>query len=102
MPGMTSPKWHWTPSIAVSSIEFYQGEAFPHWQGKALIGSLARQELRLLTIVNDQVIADQLLLKDRGRIRDLKVSPDGSLYLLLNKGSRSFRKGSIQQLTPLP
>lgn len=99
MPGMTEPKWHWTPSIAVSSIEFYHGKSFPSWNGKALIGSLAKEELRLLSIVDNKVINDQLLMKGHGRIRDLKVAPDGSIYLLLNSGDRSNRQGSIYQIT---
>lgn len=101
MLGMVKPQWHWTPSIAVSSIEFYQGKAFPNWQNKALIGSLAKEELRLLTIVDDQVIKDKLIIKGQGRIRDLKVAPDGSIYLLLNSGSRSTRKGAIYRLAPV-
>lgn len=101
MEGMVQPLWHWTPSIAVSSIEFYQKSAFPAWQNKALIGSLAKEELRLLTIVNDKVTNDQLILKGQGRIRDLKVAADGSIYLLLNSGSRSSRQGAIYRLAPV-
>lgn len=100
MVGMVQPIWHWTPSIAVSSIEFYHANAFSTWQNKALIGSLAKEELRLLTIVDDKVTKDELIIKGQGRIRDLKVAADGSIYLLLNSGSRSSRQGAIYRLVP--
>ena len=53
--GMEQPVTYWTPSIAVSSIDFYVGDAFPKWKGNLLVGSLAAQELRRLEIEGTSV-----------------------------------------------
>ena len=96
--GMEQPRLHWTPSIAVAGIDFYEGDAFPGWTGKLLAGGMASEELHLLTIENGEIIADEVILKDRGRIRDVASGPDGHIYLLLNGGSP--RKGKIVRMVP--
>jgi quinoprotein glucose dehydrogenase len=35
----------WVPSMAISSIQFYQGNTFPEWQGDLIICSLRGQSL---------------------------------------------------------
>ena len=82
--GMESPKHHWTPSIAVSDIAFYTGDRFPGWRNHLLVGSLARQELRLVRVQGTQVIGDELLLQGRGRIREISDGPDGYPYVIFN------------------
>ncbi|MGL6161166.1 PQQ-dependent sugar dehydrogenase [Microbulbifer sp.] len=87
--GMEPPKHHWTPSIAVSDIDFYTGDRFPSWRNHLLAASLAAQQLHLLRIDGDKVVDDQILLEDTGRIRDVRNGPDGYPYLLI--GSDIFR-----------
>ncbi len=96
--GMEQPKLHWTPSIAVAGIDFYEGDAFPGWKGRLLAGGMASQELHLLTIENGEVTADEVILKDQGRIRDVASGPDGLIYLLLNSGDPM--KGRIVRMRP--
>ncbi len=87
--GMKQPIYYWVPSIAVANIHFYYGPHFPKWQGKLLVGSLAKQELRLLSFgPSGQVLNDDLIFKGLGRIRDLMVDQQGVPYLVLNSGSR--------------
>jgi aldose sugar dehydrogenase len=93
--GVEPPKHHWTPSIAVSDIEFYTGERFPRWRGRLLAGSLGSEELHLLRISGDRVTADELLLKGLGRIRDVADGPDGYPYVVLNNPN-----GRIYRLVP--
>lgn len=98
--GMEQPKLHWTPSIAVAGIDFYEGDAFPSWTGKLLAGGLASEELHLLTVADGAVTADEIILKDQGRIRDVASGPDGLIYLLLNGGDP--RQGRIVRMQPAP
>jgi glucose/arabinose dehydrogenase/mono/diheme cytochrome c family protein len=98
--GMEQPKLHWTPSIAVAGIDFYEGGAFADWTGKLLVGGLASEELHLLTVKDGSVTADEIILKDQGRIRDVASGPDGLVYLLLNGGDP--RRGRIVRMTPAP
>lgn len=82
--GMEQPVIYWTPSIAVSAIDFCASPLFPNWRNNLLVGALAFQELRRLVIENDKVLKQEILIKGMGRIRDVKFGPDGALYLLTN------------------
>jgi aldose sugar dehydrogenase len=83
MPGMEQPIVNWTPSIAVSEIEFYRGDRFPKWKNNLFIGSLAQQKFLRYTIEHGRVTHQEQIFKNLGRIRDIKTSPDGLLYLAL-------------------
>jgi len=89
--GMEGPITHWTPSIAVSSIDIYVGDAFPKWEGNLLVGSLAAQELRRLEIEGARVTRQEVLFTNVGRIRDVVVGPDGFVYLALHGPDRIAR-----------
>lgn len=91
--GMMQPQHFWVPSIAVSDIEFYRGGVFPKWQGGLLVSSLAKQEVRLLTVnERNEVTEDTLLFRGLGRLRDIMVDTAGFPYIL--KGN------SIHRLVP--
>lgn len=95
--GMEQPKLYWVPSIAVSDIDFYTGDVFPTWKNKLLVSSLAKQELHLVTIEDQQVISDEILFKNYGRIRDVDDGLDGYPYVVINEKST----GTIYRLVPV-
>ncbi|MGC3945430.1 MAG: PQQ-dependent sugar dehydrogenase [Chryseolinea sp.] len=82
--GMEQPITYWTPSIAVSAIDFVDGQMFPAWKNNLLVGALKFEELRRLVIDGDKVKEQEILLKGYGRVRDVTMAPDGSLFLLTN------------------
>jgi aldose sugar dehydrogenase len=81
-PGTVQPLVYWVPSIAPSGMAFYVGSAFPSWRGDLLVGALAGMELRRLDLEGGRVIAQTSYLKGWARIRDVRVGPDGLVYLL--------------------
>lgn len=89
--GMEQPIVQWTPSIAVCPAEFITSPLFAKWKNNLAIGALGFEELRRLVIVNDKVIKQEMIMKGFGRVRDIKTSPDGSLYVLLNKPDMILR-----------
>lgn len=91
MEGTEPPVLQWTPSIAVCPAEFVTGHRFSRWQNDLLIGALAFEEIRRLVIENDSVAEQELILKGVGRVRDLKIGPDGLLYVLLNSPDMVLR-----------
>ncbi len=95
--GMASPRHYWVPSIAVAEIDFYTGDQFPKWRNHLLVGSLAKQQLRLIRIEQEAVADDTLLFEGLGRIRDVADGPDGFPYVILNGAS-----GAIYRLVPAP
>ena len=75
---------------------FYQGEAFPEWQGDLLVGALAQQLLARLELDGDDVVHEERLLEfELGRIRDVDVDADGLVYLLIDAAD-----GGIYRLRP--
>jgi aldose sugar dehydrogenase len=82
--GMEQPIWHWTPSIAVSGAAFYQGNQFPNWQGNLLATGLRGQQVARLEVNGEHIIHQETLNLKR-RIREVKVAPDGSVYLLTDE-----------------
>jgi len=99
-PGMEQPVHDWTPSIAVTGILEYTGKAFPKWKNHLLVGSLAKQELQRFRVDGATPINKEILLKNRGRIRDIVQGPDGLIYLVINTVSTP-RKGTIYRIKPL-
>jgi aldose sugar dehydrogenase len=91
--GFESPVVDWTPSIAVSNIVFYRGAAFPGWRDNLLVASLRGSKLLRLVVKDGRVVHSEVPLEGVGRLRDLDVAPDGSLYLLSEfvGGSRILR-----------
>ncbi len=83
--GTEPPVHHWTPSIAVSQIAFYHGDAFPEWNGHLLVASLGAQELRLVRMEGARAVGEEVLFKGHGRIRDVVSGPDGFPYVVINR-----------------
>ncbi|WP_313239814.1 PQQ-dependent sugar dehydrogenase [Stutzerimonas kunmingensis] len=85
----TEPPHHvWKKSPGVSGMAFYDAERFPDWQHSLFIGALVDQSLIRLQLNGDRVVGEERLLKDLGaRIRDVRVGPDGYLYVLTDAGN---------------
>ncbi|GGC89318.1 PQQ-dependent sugar dehydrogenase [Vreelandella lutescens] len=83
-PGMLPPALEWTPSIAPSGMALYQGELFPEWQGDLLVGALVNREVRRVRLHEDGRAeeVERLFSELDARIRDVRVGPDGAVYLL--------------------
>ncbi|WP_025030687.1 PQQ-dependent sugar dehydrogenase [Nitratireductor aquibiodomus] len=91
-PGYEQPEYYWDPSIAPSGTAVYQGEMFPEWQGDFLVAALKYHLVaRLDRDEKGGITGEERLFKGAfGRIRDVNVAPDGSLWLLTDE-----RRGEI-------
>ncbi len=79
------PLWYWVPSIAPSGMAFYTGDQFEAWQGDLFVSALAGYKIERLEMDGDRVISSEDLLVDREqRYRDVRVGPNGSIYLLVD------------------
>jgi aldose sugar dehydrogenase len=73
----------WVPSMAISSIQFYEGDIFPEWKGDLLICSLNGQSLIRLDYENNKIVGEEIIFKDKiGRIRDFEIDSKGNIYLV--------------------
>ena len=94
--GMEQPLYYWDPSPAPSGMAFYEADLFPAWKGSVFVGALAGKYLIRLTLDGERVVGEERLLADRKqRIRDVRVSPSGSLYVLTDESD-----GELLELTP--
>ena len=94
--GMEEPVYYWDPVIAPSGLSFYTGNLFPEWKNSIFVGGLRGTMLDRLTLANDKVVAEEPLLIDlHARIRDVRVGPDGAVYVLTDSGT-----GSMSPNTP--
>lgn len=85
-PGLEQPLYYWDPSISPSGLDFYDGELLPEWQGDLLAGGLSGQLLVRLDMEGDAVVGEERLFENQlGRIRDVRVGPDGAIYLLTDE-----------------
>lgn len=92
MAGMEQPLYYYLPSIAVSPLEIYRGAMFPEWEGHLLAGALKQMHVNKLDLSSGAVISEQRILGEMGgRVRDIKVADDGSIYFLLETGGRLMR-----------
>ena len=96
MPGMMQPLTYWVPSIAPSGMTFYDGEAFPSWNGDLFVGALAGEHLRRVDLEDGRIVGQEVLLQGVvGRIRDVRTGPDGLLYFITDED-----RGGLYRLEP--
>jgi aldose sugar dehydrogenase len=95
--GMEQPLHYWVPvSIAPSGMAFYEGEKFPGWRGSLLIGALRDRMLVRLELDGEKVTREERLIRNvLGRIRDVRVGPDGYVYVLTDESN-----GVLARLEP--
>ena len=98
--GMDQPIVQWTPSIAPSGLAIYRGDKFPAWNGDAFVGALAFKYLARVDLdeSGENVLGQQRLLTDlKARIRDVRVSPDGYIYVTTDDAA-----GKVLKIEPAP
>jgi len=88
---MEQPVIHWTPSIAVCGIDFYDGELFKNWENNLLVSSLKFENLYRLEIEDSKVAQQEIIYRAGSRIRDVETGPEGFIYLALEDPGRIVR-----------
>jgi glucose/arabinose dehydrogenase len=74
----------WTPTIAPAGLDYYNSSRIPSWNGSLLFTTLKGAALYRLTLSADgrSVTSQERLFADSfGRLRDVLVAPDGTVYL---------------------
>ena len=93
---MEQPVTYWVPSIAPAGFCEYRGEAFPAWQGNLFIAALAEKSVRRLVMEDGRVLSEEIMFTELDqRIREVKVGPDGHLYLLTDS-----ENGKVLRVSP--
>jgi len=83
----------WVPSIGIGSIQFYQGEVFPEWNGDLLVSALSGKCLIRLDFEGNAIVGEEIIFKNKiGRIRDFEVDNRGNIFLISDDSSSSLWK----------
>ena len=98
--GMTSPTNFWVPSIATSGLMIYSGDKFPMWVGDIFSGGLIGEQLARVHLDDEyrNVVMEETLAYNMGRIRDVRQGPDGYIYLAIS--DRQAGPSPIVRLEP--
>jgi glucose/arabinose dehydrogenase len=90
-PAYEEPRSFWVPtSTAPAGLAFYSSTQIPEWRGDLFVGALVGRTLwRFVLDAGGAVVAREEVdaVKALGhRIRDVRLGPDGWLYLLSDEG----------------
>ena len=95
-PGMEPPHHVWEKSPALSGMAFLVGHPQNAWNDSLLLGALVQRSLIRLSLDGDRIVAEERLLEDLGkRIRDVRVGPEGNVYVLTDEDD-----GQLLRLVP--
>ncbi|MCB9333894.1 MAG: PQQ-dependent sugar dehydrogenase [Lewinellaceae bacterium] len=82
--GMEQPLFYYVPSIAPCGMAFLTSDKYPNWKNNLLIGSLRFHYLERLVLKDNLVIHQEKMLEELdSRVRDVRVGPDGYIYVAL-------------------
>ena len=104
---VVEPLAAWTPTIAPAGADIYVADLIPQWKGSLLFTSLKGTALYRLALSADglRVTSRETLFQGRfGRLRDVLVAPDGTVYLATSnrdgRGSPSAEDDRIIRVRP--
>jgi glucose/arabinose dehydrogenase len=97
---MEPPMVYWVPAIAPSGLLFYTGDKLPQWKNNLFVGGMRQGEVprsgHLERVdFNDkweELHREGMLRELQQRIRDVRQSPDGYLYLLTAENEGALLK----------
>ncbi|WNJ20739.1 PQQ-dependent sugar dehydrogenase [Pontibacter sp. G13] len=89
--GMEQPVHYWVPSIAPCGMALVTSDKYPAWDGNIMVGSLRFKYLNRVVIKNGQVVHEEPLMKNIGRVRNVIMGADGFLYVSVEQPGLVYR-----------
>ena len=80
--GMEQPLTYYVPSIATAGVALVTSDRYPAWKGDILIGALAKMHINRVDMDGAKAGAQEIMLQNIGRVRQVKESPDGYIYAI--------------------
>lgn len=87
---VVEPLQAWTPTIAVSGLDFYKSDRIPQWKNSLLMATLKGStlyQLELSAAGTSISNTHTFIANKHGRLRDVCVSPEGKVYVCTSNGS---------------
>jgi len=79
----------WTPTAAVSGMDYYNKDQISEWKNSLLVVALKNARLYQLKLDNTFTIiteTNEYFTNKYGRMRDVCISPDGKVYICTSNG----------------
>ncbi|TVQ38528.1 MAG: PQQ-dependent sugar dehydrogenase [Wenzhouxiangella sp.] len=95
---MVEPIIDWTPSLAASGLAIVpQDSDFEMWRGDLLAGGLRSEQIRRVHFVDGIPWHQEELIRGQvGRIRDVRIGPDGNIYVVTDHSD-----GALYRISPV-
>lgn len=94
--GMEDPDFVWEVSPGVSGMAFYDHARSPAWSNSLFVGALAQRALIRMSVDGDTIREEERLLTELGqRIRDVRVGPDGAVYVVTDEADGKVIKVAL-------
>ena len=102
MDGMEQPRFFWVPSIGISGLLFYTGEAFPDWKGELFVTGMSGMMIQRVRMQGRGTAErESLLMPLRHQVRDIQQGLDGFLYALTRADAeRNENTGMLLRIEP--
>jgi glucose/arabinose dehydrogenase len=81
LPGMEDPITYWRPSIAPSGMAFIRSQESTN-EVDIILGALAGSHVHRLLVRNDKVVKATKSFTNQGRVRDVRMAPNGKIYAM--------------------
>jgi glucose/arabinose dehydrogenase len=89
-----------SPTQAPSGLTVITGEEWQGWNGSLAMAMLKDRHVKLLFLTaQGDITKEEKIVTNEGRIRDVKLSPDGKLYISTDNGNNQDK---ILSITPKP
>ena len=89
--GMVQPIHYWIPSIGPSGLAFVTGNRYKGWEGNLLSGSLRFKFLQRSVLKGTKVVKEEIMFKNIGRVRDVRMGSDGYIYIAVESPGRVYK-----------
>ena len=84
-----APHFHeFMPTLAPSGLALINHPNFGNWQGNLLAGGLRSERILRILLADSYVLhMEEIFTRDLGRIRDVRLSPQGHVYILTDRSN---------------
>ncbi|MDQ7990789.1 MAG: PQQ-dependent sugar dehydrogenase [Candidatus Dactylopiibacterium sp.] len=93
--GMAQPVCYWDPSIAPGNMAFYDADKVPAWRGNLFVAALKDESVVRLVMDGERVRGAERIAVGK-RVRDVRVGPDGWLYLATDEEAGQILRLSLR------
>ncbi len=102
MDGIEPPRWFWVPSIGISDIIYYDGDAFPEWKNHLIVTGMSGMMLQTVVLEGRASRErESLLTQLMAEFRDVDTDADGNIYALVRKtAGADDNAGKLLKLEP--